>query len=875
MITTTSKFLAHLERSRLLNESVMSEIRARDADENDFAIARSLVDRKLLTIYQANHLLRGKSSGFQVGHYKILQPLRSGGMGVVYLAEHVWLKRVVVLKVIRRKYLKSRSRVARFAHEAAVASQLNHPNIVHVFDYDVENEIPYMVMEYVEGIDARRLVSRSGPLTWRHAADYVRQAAAGLQFIHDAGFVHRDVSPDNLIVDRQGHVKVLDFGLAISQSDAPDPSAKPHKEQVGTWDFVAPEQAEIGSRADTRSDIYGLGATFYYLLAGRVMFPGCASIGEKIDAQKHLLPKPLTAFIADLPPAIVKIVDRMLAKNPDDRFQTAAQVVAALSAFAATHDPAFDPSFDIVSRGQLTPLLGLSATDSGHEAASSDVMISQSEVLAKSHDGSGSTIADRACLDDTLKTTKPVPKPNRRRRLSVPTLAAAIGFSASLAILIMSVLSSAKSESNPVARQPASNAATNDRQDPAVALLPFDQIQSLSGEMLIDVRQLANVSGRIRPVEFSIDKKSLADNEPVFVGAPAPLPLNLNAKSVIHWHRVAASNQRAAQPIQAPSMLRNELALAPRMTPVDHPLLTAHLADIPNVLEARSAPALSAPTASSSNGPIVNSIGMKFESAKQGQGVSVATQPVTAAQFRQFVNETDYVTSAESDKRGGYVSRDLRFRSGRVVAISRSKLLLGRNDLYVRTCERFAISDGTILTLDGKPITATALSGSRSALYAQVAQQASDESQATFAIDFSHSEAGLGAADAVRLPAATWRTPHGEKKPPIDGDWVSQITSSDASKFCEWLSEKEGRHYRLPIALELREHPSSAHDIGVWCAAEDASASGNVAGVFRPNLLNSRPDNQGRSQPVGVVAVDYRSDALGFVVVCETSARRP
>ncbi len=263
--------------------------------------------------------------------YRILGRLGAGGMGVVYKAEHRLLNQHVALKVIHRHLFEEPKAVARFQQEIKTVAGLSHPNIVKARDAEETAGMHYLVMDYVEGVTLAQLVRERGPLPMVQACDYVRQAALGLQHAFERGVVHRDLKPQNLLVQFPGVVMILDFGLArfVRESD----HALTHSGvMMGTPDFVAPEQATDAHQADIRADIYSLGCTLYFLLTGQPPFPTGTSV-EKVLAHLRQRPRPLRELRPDLPVGLVRVVERMMAREPAQRYQTPAEVVAALTPF--------------------------------------------------------------------------------------------------------------------------------------------------------------------------------------------------------------------------------------------------------------------------------------------------------------------------------------------------------------------------------------------------------------------------------------------------------------------------------------------------------------------------------------------------------------
>lgn len=265
--------------------------------------------------------------------YRVVGMLGKGGMGTVYKAEHRVMKRVVALKVIGTHLIANPSAVARFRREVEAAAKLSHPNIVTAYDAEQAGKYHFLVMELVDGISFDLVLKRKGSLPLVFACDYVRQAALGLQHAHEQRMVHRDIKLQNLMLTRKGQVKILDFGLARFASETgPTSSLTECGVLTGTPDYMSPEQAEDARRADIRADIYSLGCTLYTLLTGQLPFPG-GNYVEKIVSHLKKEPPPLTAFRSDLPPELVQIVARMMAKDPAERFQTPDEVAKALLVF--------------------------------------------------------------------------------------------------------------------------------------------------------------------------------------------------------------------------------------------------------------------------------------------------------------------------------------------------------------------------------------------------------------------------------------------------------------------------------------------------------------------------------------------------------------
>jgi WD40 repeat protein len=277
------------------------------------------------------------------GHprYHILAPLGAGGMGSVYKAEHRLMERLVALKVINPRLTADAEAVERFRREVKAAARLTHPNIVTAYDAEQAGDTHFLVMEYVEGVSLAHWVQKEGPLPVRRACDFVRQAALGLQHAHEQGMVHRDVKPQNLMLtEARGSpsadvVKVLDFGLArFASENAPVEALTQDNAVMGTPDYIAPEQADDPRQADIRADVYSLGCTLYFLLTGQVPFPR-RTVFQKLLAHRVTSPTQVSELRKDVPPELVRLLERMMAKEPAQRFQTPAEVAQALAPFAS------------------------------------------------------------------------------------------------------------------------------------------------------------------------------------------------------------------------------------------------------------------------------------------------------------------------------------------------------------------------------------------------------------------------------------------------------------------------------------------------------------------------------------------------------------
>jgi serine/threonine protein kinase len=318
-------------------------------------LSRALVRAGLLTEFQSEQLMLGRSKGFLLGKYLILERVGASRMSTVFLCQHQSMNRVVCVKVLSQARAANQTLLQRFCREARAAAGLDHPNIVRVHDFE-ENERGHMlVMEFVDGPNLEALVEKHGPLSPQRAAQYIYQAALGLQHAHEKGLVHRDVKPGNLMVDRTGAVKVLDLGLALV---AEDDEAMLTRAVIGSVDYLAPEQSVNSHAVDARADIYGLGATFWYLMTGAPPFPGESVMERVLAHRKRTLPD-LRSLCPDAPEGLNAMIAGMMAKDPNERYATMAEVAAALEPFVREHvappSEAELPSFCWAVRKAMSP----------------------------------------------------------------------------------------------------------------------------------------------------------------------------------------------------------------------------------------------------------------------------------------------------------------------------------------------------------------------------------------------------------------------------------------------------------------------------------------------------------------------------------------
>jgi len=336
------KFLELLQHSKLLERDEIKRTLADCKQQRGGTLPADLeeladwfVKSEVLTSWHRDKLLDGRYKGFFLGKYKLLGHIGTGGMSRVYLAEHTIMRRLRAIKILPRHRIGDSSYLGRFYQEAEAIAKLDHHNIVRAYDVDNEGKTHYIVMEYVQGNDLQVIVDRGGLPDYEQAANYIIQAAKGLQHAHDSGLIHRDMKPANLLLDEEGVIKILDMGLALFSDDDRASLTLAHKDNVlGTADYLAPEQALDSHGVDGRADVYGLGCTLYFLLTGHPPF--CeGSPAQRLAMHLKKMPQDPRKERSNCPTALCRICFKMMRKKPDERYQTMREVAKALDAWLA------------------------------------------------------------------------------------------------------------------------------------------------------------------------------------------------------------------------------------------------------------------------------------------------------------------------------------------------------------------------------------------------------------------------------------------------------------------------------------------------------------------------------------------------------------
>jgi serine/threonine protein kinase len=280
-------------------------------------------------------------AGAILGKYRLLNVIGRGAASLVFKAEHRKMPLTVAIKVLRLDHVADpRPLLAQLASEAAVLAHLNHPNILRVYDFEDERPFPYLITEYVHGCNLSHLIRENGPLPQAGALHVMLRLIDALATVHQRGIVHRDLKPDNILLTRNGEVKLADLGLAVVvgkvelEGVAAAAEAQGQGGTTGTAAYLAPEQALRPNEVDHRADIYGLGATFYHALCGQLPFEG-RSCMEVIYKHLREPPRPPLTLRPDLDPDISDLLLKMLAKEPRDRFGSYEELRSAIAAIRA------------------------------------------------------------------------------------------------------------------------------------------------------------------------------------------------------------------------------------------------------------------------------------------------------------------------------------------------------------------------------------------------------------------------------------------------------------------------------------------------------------------------------------------------------------
>lgn len=335
MAVDSGTFLQRLIDSGILTEQNLNAVEEKKTrHQNVESFIQDLIESKLLTKFQAEQIDAGKGDSLTFGKYIIQEKLGAGGMGQVYKAYHPEAAKLVAIKVILPQGKWDTEFIKRFEREVKASEKLVHPNIIAVLDSGRINDQLFMVMELIEGKDLFELINEKGKLTVNEAVGYIIQAARALEHAHANGVIHRDVKPANLIADSQGLLKIVDMGLAKIQAGENEDIVSmltTNNAIMGSADFMSPEQTVSTKNVDARTDIYSLGASFYFLLTANVMYPQ-KTVFSKLIAHRQAPVSSLKFLRPEVSQKLDDVYTKMVAKKVDDRYQSMAKLILDLEA---------------------------------------------------------------------------------------------------------------------------------------------------------------------------------------------------------------------------------------------------------------------------------------------------------------------------------------------------------------------------------------------------------------------------------------------------------------------------------------------------------------------------------------------------------------
>lgn len=347
VLLNDSWYLAKADDSPRQRSAIDGALSIGSEESSDFErqeIAEELLQRGLITEFQARWLSDRSLEGARIGPYELADVLGVGGMGWVFSARHWQTRERAAVKMIPNT--SSREMKGRLKVEAQIGQRLDNPHLVKTLSMGDDDDSHFLVTEFIDGLTLHELVNLRGSLPWQQACDITRQVALGLDEAHRHGIVHRDVKPSNVLITADGHARLFDYGLArIVEGDdealTSGVTGVTGAECVGTPDFMAPEQADNSNAVSYSADIYSLGCTMYFALTGMVPFP-VASPEGKLEAHRTAKARPKADCVADVPKRVLGIVGTMMAKSPEHRFRDMQQTVRALEAHAEKSPVDFD-----------------------------------------------------------------------------------------------------------------------------------------------------------------------------------------------------------------------------------------------------------------------------------------------------------------------------------------------------------------------------------------------------------------------------------------------------------------------------------------------------------------------------------------------------
>ena len=395
--------LSGLVTSEQIREA--TEALAQKLGRNEFSgkeLAATLVESRVLTTYQAEQILAGRTR-LKLGAYIVTDWIGQGGMGQVFKAVHEMLGRECAIKVLPMSKATPES-IANFRREIRTQAQLDHPNLVRAFDAGEDGNVHFLVVEYVAGTDLRQLIHRKKQLDIQQASNVIMQAAHGLAHAHSHNLIHRDIKPGNILVTPEGVAKLSDLGLAGYLNDSDDPRAG---KTVGTADYLSPEQITSPHDITKASDIYSLGCTLYYVVTGKVPYPGG---NAKNKARRHLEETPWhpRRFNKDVSDDFVDLIGDMMEKDPALRIQSAEEVAERLAPWASDNSPLLDTQQERV-RWTPPPVPGEHEESQDTDPANDVASMAMTEISGLSETSQSSSLSRPSLSRESLPPSPPVP----------------------------------------------------------------------------------------------------------------------------------------------------------------------------------------------------------------------------------------------------------------------------------------------------------------------------------------------------------------------------------------------------------------------------------------------------------------------------------
>lgn len=310
------------------------------------------------------------------GRYLIESLIGVGGMANVYKGRDVRTGNQIAVKVLKEEFLDNEELVRRFKNESKAISILNHPNIVKVYDVSVTDQLQYIVMEYIDGITLKEyLKQRNSALTWKEVVHFATQVLSALDHAHSKGIVHRDVKPQNIMLQADGSIKMMDFGIArFSRAQSQTVSDK----AIGSVHYISPEQAK-GDHTDARTDIYSVGVMMYEMLSGKLPFDGTGAVSIAI-MQISEKPKPLAEVAPNIPVGLRQITEKAMEKDPADRYQSAQEMLDAIAAFR--RDPSISFEYEYNTQDNPDKTINRVVSSTAKTAGKAAVSTSQARLPA-------------------------------------------------------------------------------------------------------------------------------------------------------------------------------------------------------------------------------------------------------------------------------------------------------------------------------------------------------------------------------------------------------------------------------------------------------------------------------------------------------------